>query len=620
MSKNISQFLAAQCLVLILLASPTMSAGTVDDIKVGPRWGKIWLSPRLTANWVNLKYTGASAKEAPVGDVSIVLPAGIRCLWVYGNLNFRQTPLKEGQMQLILPSVALDGSQAMYLYLATDLKAGAAATGRSWAESQGKKSALSEFAVEVLDVPVAGQPKQIMTGIAMWPYMIDNWPDFYPQFASLGFNHMDLWDGSIHVLYATDSKQLYAEDSKRPAKAQSALDHFARVAASARKHGITAAIDMSISWDDEVIKSDPDAQALFVNGTRRGPCPSYRGPGFAEQIRRNAAVALSGITCIQSDEEVYGNGGFTTACVCPRCEDLWKKWLKVNRPGLAYISPTEVVNRKEELPHQWRAWLWFRASLTTERYRLYKSEFESAAEKAGLASAPRPTLAWWAGAADDYSLKICMQDARALADVIDQAIPQLYFRYGIPPRRFRDVIRRQCWALDRKNCYAGIDSDDPAANVPGNLTAAVLETLFAGGKGYCVWYGPFTDTRQWAELAAVNDVAARHESTFLHGVDTDLFRCFAPEGKGDYFHPWSNDVFASTLETDTEGLLLISDYRKEQKPLWVERSRKYTGPVTLCDAFSGQEVAKLSAGQWEFEIDLKKSAVRLLMWKKTTTK
>ena len=76
---------------------------------------------------------------------------------------------------------------------------------------------------------------------------------------------------------------------------------------------------------------------------------------------------------------------------------------------------------------------------------------------------------------------------------------------------------------------------------------------------------------------------------------------------------------AGTLQY-TEGLLLISDYRKEQKPLWVERSRKYTGPVTLCDAFSGQEVAKLSAGQWEFEIDLKKSAVRLLMWKKTTTK
>jgi hypothetical protein len=83
------------------------------------------------------------------------------------------------------------------------------------------------------------------------------------------------------------------------------------------------------------------------------------------------------------------------------------------------------------------------------------------------------------------------------------------------------------------------------ANVPGNLTAAVRETLFAGGKGYCIWYGPYTDTWQWAELAVVNDVVARHE------VESDLFRCFAPEGKGDYFHAWSHDVFASTLETDT---------------------------------------------------------------------
>ena len=158
MLHNRPQFLAAQCFVLILMAGQTMLAGTVDDITVEPRWSKMWLSPRLTANWINLSYSGASSKEPPVGDVSIILPAGIRCLWVYGGLNFRQTPLKEGVTHLILPSVALNGSQAVYLYLATDLKPGTTATGRSWAESQGKKSAVSEFAIEVVDVPVARQP------------------------------------------------------------------------------------------------------------------------------------------------------------------------------------------------------------------------------------------------------------------------------------------------------------------------------------------------------------------------------------------------------------------------------------------------------------------------------
>jgi hypothetical protein len=124
------------------------------------------------------------------------------------------------------------------------------------------------------------------------------------------------------------------------------------------------------------------------------------------------------------------------------------------------------------------------------------------------------------------------------------------------------------------------------------------------------------DTRQWAELAAVNDVIAKRERTLLDGQETDLFRSFTPEGEGDYFHPWSPDVCTSTRETRQEGLLLISDYRPERTPIWIERSAKQAGPMSLHNAFTGQLVARLTKGQWDFRIHLKERPVQLLVWKK----
>jgi hypothetical protein len=167
--------------------------------------------------------------------------------------------------------------------------------------------------------------------------------------------------------------------------------------------------------------------------------------------------------------------------------------------------------------------------------------------------------------------------------------------------------------------WVGLDSDDRAtghANTPGVLAAAVLETLMAGGKGYCMWLAAQMDSRQFAELAAVNGVAARYEPTFLNGRDTALFNAFVPEGDGMYFHPHSKQVFAATRETKKQGLLLISDYRTRRTPFRVERSTAYSGPMVLRDAFTGAVVARLEANQWDFPVHLTAWPVQLLVWGK----
>jgi hypothetical protein len=629
-------------LVLAAVGACLMAAAAegTAQLTIVPRWGCAWVAPQITGSWIMLRYKHNWTKEtAPTGKVLLELPAGVKCISAIG-MPFEESATPAGGSLLTLAPVELFAPDLKggLLYLSTTLKPGATAKARSWAEWEGGKSAPTEFDVRVADAPPVKQPKRVWTGAAMWPYMIANWPDYYNQWAALGFNHQNLWHGAIH-----STEKVHVD--------------VLEIVTKARAAGISTSIDSSSAWGPEIWgdKRDQDALALFTTGTREGPCPSYRGPLFHEWQAKLARIAASGVSFILSDEETYGSGGYTMACVCPRCEARWREWLKTNRPGLAYIGPQDVLTRHAaapptvafdklaeaqagaaataaaapvdsgaELEEQYRAWVYFRASLTTERYVSLKAALEKACQEFGRMSSPTPMLGWWAAAAEDYTLTVCMQDARGLCQVLDAVVPQLYFRYNLPPVALREAIRRQAWATQGTSMWAGLDGDDDItsgrggdfANTPGLLTAAVLETLMAGGKGYCMWAGAYMDTRQWAELAVVNGVIAQHEDTILDGQETSLFAAFVPEGKGDYFHPYSKEVFVSTRETKTAGVVLITDYRKQRTPFWVERSTAYSGPMTLTDAFTGQTVATLAANQWDFRVYLGELPVKLLVWKK----
>lgn len=287
----------------------------------------MWVAPQIKGNWVMLRYTHQWTKEnAPTGKVFIELPAGVKCVSAI-EMPFEQLALPSGGVRVTLSPVNLFAPElrGSRLYLSTTLTPGTTAKGKAWAEWTGGKSAETEFDVRVADAPSVTQPKKIWTGAAMWPYMIANWPDYYRQYASMGFTHMNLWHGAI---WRTDKVNTDLVD----------------IVTQARKAGISTSIDSSSSWGPEVrgddlgkTPLDPDALALFTDGQRAGPCPSYRGPGFHKWLVYLARIAASGVSFILSDEEIYGNGNFSGACVCPRCEARWRDWLKANRPGMAYI-------------------------------------------------------------------------------------------------------------------------------------------------------------------------------------------------------------------------------------------------------------------------------------------
>ena len=605
--------LKSMLVVLFILGLSGMGNTQEEEtLTISPRWDTVWVSPRLKSNWVVLRFQHKFAKgKDPTGKITIDLSKGVSLGFpVWGE--FKETKLPKGETRYEFSPVRMtDGSSTKgkrlglyYLSLSTTLEPGTEAKMRISAKWRGGEMKPRIFPINVIDAPAGQQPKSIVTGSATWSYQIG--PDFYEKYASLGFNLIDYWVGYIHA----------TSEVHEPLKESVEL---------ARKHGITTSINASTSWDAEKIKEDPEAHAMYFSGKKYGEiaCPSYRGPGFLDKMKFNAEIAKSGISHIQSDEELYINSGAGgNMCICERCEARWKEWLAKQYPELEYVSPGEVYkNREEYYPEHYRAWQWFMASLTTERYKIYKEELEKAVDKYDAKSSPRALLSWWAGAAEYGTLR-GQQDGRGLSQTIDYLFLQLYYRYKLRPRHFRAAVRRHSWAVDGIALCAGIDTDDHFgdANTPGILAAGVLETLFAGGKGYCLWYGPYMDTRQWAELGRVNDVIAKHERTFLEGKETDLFRSFNPivvEGlpKG-YFQPWSPDVCTSTWENETEGLLLITDYREERTPIWVERSLKYTGPMTLYDAFTDEEVVHLTEGRWDFRIHLDELPVRMLYWNK----
>ncbi len=270
-----------------------------------------------------------------------------------------------------------------YLYFSTTLPPDTIETGKAWVEWGVCQSTISTFPVKIIDVPVTSQPQQFSTGVAMWSYQIDNWPNFMEQYAAMGFNHMNLWHGLIHN--------------------PSTPDEWVRQwVERAITNNTVVSIKTSDTWDLAVVDADPDAQTLSPGGERQGwtsPCPSYRGPGFVDEVQKLVKVSKSGLSYILSDEERYGSQG-GTACVGDRCTARWQAWLPVHRPDLEYHTPLDVITNRVDLPEHYQAWLWFRAFLSTERFAYFKQEFDHAVtNNVELAGVP-PMLSWWAGAAE----------------------------------------------------------------------------------------------------------------------------------------------------------------------------------------------------------------------------
>ena len=179
-------------------------------------------------------------------------------------------------------------------------------------------------------------------------------------------------------------------------------------------------------------------------------------------------------------------------------------------------------------------------------------------------------------------------NAADMVGVFDRIMPMWYEDGYAVRRHIRDLIR----AVGRKHAYAALCMGDGSGTrwqwQPGDVKAQMLEVLFGGGSGYMFWTWGYSDLRIIAEIAQTNGVVADNEGIFLDGESTDRF--------------WTEQDlrFATTLETDATGLLLVSNYTKtDNDKVWLRKRPEK--PMTLTEVYDGRKI-RLSKDQQIFSV------------------
>ena len=244
----------------------------------------------------------------------------------------------------------------------------------------------------------------------------------------------------------------------------------------------------------------------------------------------------------------------------------------------------------------------FRASLVTEWYATAREQFEKSVKKYNSKSTDKVWIASYTGPSEFSNIKWSYTNPSELAGIWDRIAPMYY----VTSYNLRHYMRNLVQAVGRKYAYAalcmGADRNNRWVWRPGEVRPQMLEVLFAGGMGYIYWSWPYSNLRIIAEVARTNGVVADNEDIFLDGKSTGRF--------------WTEQArtFASTLETDTAGLLLVSNYtRTDNTRVWLRK--RPAGPMTLTELYTGQ-VLRLAANQQIFSVELAPENCQLWKWKK----
>ncbi|KKM81954.1 hypothetical protein LCGC14_1324630, partial [marine sediment metagenome] len=456
---------------------------------------------------------------------------------------------------------------------------------RCWVEWRGGGQAPIVLDIKHIKIPVVSQPKKIATGATCYGETIGSYPDYFAMMRSLGFNTIDSWGVGARA------------GGKSPI-----MEAF-------RAHGMD--VDWVHSGLSDLAKMLPkvkDAQSVAFNGTRKPGVidASHRGKIFKRLLNDMEGIAAAGLSGIKFDDEHYRDWASMDTCVCERCKGLWKTWLAKKRPGLQPVMPEVFLDDPLNHLQQYQAWWMFRASLVTEWYAAARGQFVKSVRKHRSQSTDRVRIASYTSPAEFSHIKSSYANPAELAGIWDRIAP-MYYETGYDVRRhMRSLVR----AVGRKHAYATLCMGEARRNRwiwrPGELRAQMLEVLFAGGMGYSFWSWPYSNLRIIAEVAETNGIVADNEEVFLKGTRTDRFRTD------------QDRCFATTLETEAAGLLLVSNYtRTDNHKVWIRR--RPTEAMTLTELYTGH-VLRLAAGQQSFAVEVAPQNCTLWKWQTTKSK
>ena len=513
------------------------------------------------------------------GRFFIELPKGVRFLGEYGKAHTgTEETIEGGGTRYVFDFKHHEDSPryyAVHLFALADDSTVDGKHATSWVEWEGGKETPYKVPIKYIDIPAVAQPKEIVTGVAAAGKMKETYPDYFGMLKSMGFNAVDFW--------------------KRGQGAEYIEDFLA--------HGIDVDAEHSGFSDLRGLVSEiPDFGSITLDGKRSGAIDaSHRGKAFEIFLDELEDLVAKGFSCIIIDDEHYGDHTMNT-CLCDRCKDRWGGWLSEHRAQLKVVDPQVFLDDPLGYPDHFDAWWFFRANLVTEWYEAAAEHIDACIEKYGSRSSVEPWFATYTGAVGLSNIKDNFLNVAETGQVFDRIMP-MYYSGGFALRR---EIRKLIRAAGREVSYASLNMGEARADrrmwKPGENRAHILETLFAGGRGYMYWAWNKSNIRIIAEVAETNGIVAEHEDLFLNGQNTERFWTEQPR------------TFATTLETGDAGLLLVSNYTGTKNT----RIRVFKRPdkaMTLTEVYTGKTV-ELARNQQVFSLLVPSAQCRLWRWEK----
>jgi hypothetical protein len=428
------------------------------------------------------------------------------------------------------------------------------------------------------DVGVYRQPRHIITGTQnsspLGKYMGDEYPAMYQ---SLGFNHVTYWQRGA-------GKELIDNFHAHHIKMETAY--------SGLYEYIPLVQELEDAWGTQ-----PDGTRVAVIN------PAHRGEIYEKFQADIASHVTAGFDGVEIDDEYFVDWrGMNLDFSDETCE-LWKQWLAANRPDLKYVQPQIVYDDPLNHREHFDAWWLFRASLMKAWYaEARQRSLEHAEANGDAAKATWMTLA--VGRPAFATMKTDLYNYRDLFDVFTYFSPQLYMDAHDIRTETRDLVA----AVGRDRAVPLLCMGESRADrfewQPGEIRAQILEVLFAGAHGYNSWGWYYSNQRIINEMARTNDVIAQHEDVFVNGVATDTFLAVNQPPR----------QFATTLETDDAGLLLVSNYTRGADR--IVRVRRQPGePLVLTHCFTGK-CMNIEPGQEVIHFNITPGTCGLWRWDK----
>lgn len=425
---------------------------------------------------------------------------------------------------------------------------------RAWIEWEGGRSGVVTVPVTIAEIPPAPRCQRLAMGLGWWPLADTRaWPDGLHAARTIGLNTL-----------ATFTMWMDPEDQ--------ALWDFAREARQAgfRLMNVDSAWHVMMSRH----KDEPDLFCQFADGTTGASfCPSYRGPAYAEEIKRVAAEnARLRPDFLSEDVELWSWAGPPDVDKCTRCQ------ADKAASGLA----------------TWEEW---RLAKGYEMWRDLHDAVQAAVAAAGGEPVEIGGYDWRPG--KDYQFfwpfDRLYRDGLVHNAQVSTYTPLFPYHIGL----LGDEVRGDRRLMETTENLPWLSPGDAGVFTAEALRCAMLECFLNGSRGIHFWSNRYWDGESFLGYNQAVRAVAAAEDIIIDGQLYDAVSVAPP-------------ARVSAMIRGNDLALLVGEYYGHE-PVTLLVTLEVPAASVVTDAETGERLGQLAAGQQTIAVSLGEHRSRVLL-------